>query len=171
LPSLCYRRPMLSDGCFEFLESLRDAAGALAEAATHYAKPPFRYGEELDALLVACSDLERPKPWNEEAAVRLIRLAGSILTYHDTLPGSADQPARLQRMNALIRIVRSDLGDAEANAVAALVPDLTSDTPKAEGAALRLKPILLRLGKVGYDLAIKIITDVASEVAKKALGL
>ncbi len=74
-------------------------------------------------------------------------------------------------MNALVRIVRSDLGDAEANEVAALVPDLTSDTPKAESAALRLKPILLRLGKVGYDVAIKIITDVASEIAKKTLGL
>ena len=69
-------------------------------------------------------------------------------------------------MNALVRIVGSDLGDAEANEVAALVPDLTSDTPKAESAALRLKPILLRLGKVGDD-AVKIITDVASEIAKK----
>jgi hypothetical protein len=29
----------------------------------------------------------------------------------------------------------------------------------------------LRLGKVGYDVAIKIITDVASEIAKKTLGL
>jgi hypothetical protein len=74
-------------------------------------------------------------------------------------------------MNALVRIVRSDLGDAEANEVATLVPDLTSDTPKAESAALRLKPILLRLGKVGYEVAIKIITDVASEVVKKAFGL
>ena len=84
---------------------------------------------------------------------------------------AALKSARLDRMNALVRIVRSDLGDAEANEVAALVPDLTSDTPNAEGAALRLKPILLRLGKVGYDVAIKIITDVASEIAKKTLGL
>ena len=83
-------------------------------------------------------------------------------------------PARqrgYERMNALVRIVRSDLGEAEANEVATLVPDLTSDTAKAESAALRLKPILLRLGKVGYDVAIKIITDVASEVVKKTIGL
>ena len=59
----------------------------------------------------------------------------------------------------------------EAGEVAALVPDLTSDTPKAESAALKLKPILLRLGKVGYDVAVKIITDVASEVVKKTIGL
>jgi hypothetical protein len=71
----------------------------------------------------------------------------------------------------LVRIFRSYLGDAEADEVAALVSDLTSDTPKAESAALRLKPILLKLGKVGYDLAIKIISDVASETVKKSLGL
>jgi hypothetical protein len=161
---------MLSDACFEFLESLRDAAQALAEQSAPYAKMPFRYGEEIDALLTACRDVQA-EPWNEEAAIRLIRLAGSILSYHDTPPGSSGEAARLERMNALVRIVRSDLGDVEANEVAALVPDLTSDTPKAESAALRLKPILLRLGKVGYDVAIKIITDVASEIAKKTLGL
>jgi Uncharacterized protein conserved in bacteria (DUF2321) len=161
---------MLSDACFEFLESLREAAQALAEQSAHYANSPLRFGEELDALLVACGDVQA-RPWNEEAAIRLIRLAGSILSYHDTPPGEPTQPARLERMNALVRIVRSDLGDAAANEVATLVPDLTSDTPKAESAALRLKPILLRLGKVGYDVAIKIITDVASEVVKKTFGL
>ncbi len=74
-------------------------------------------------------------------------------------------------MNALVSIFRSDLGDAEADEVATLVPDLTSDTPKAESAAMRLKPILLKLGKVGYDVAIKIISDVASATVKKILGL
>jgi hypothetical protein len=162
---------MLSDSCFDFLLSLREAAGALAHASAQYAKPPFRYGDEIDALLVACGDVQAT-PWNEEAATRLIRLAASIMNYHDTSPGDPDHSARLDRMDALVRIVRSDLGDAEANEVALLVPDLTtSDTPKAESAALRLKPILLRLGKVGYDMAIKIITDIASEVVKKAFGL
>jgi uncharacterized protein DUF2321 len=162
---------MLSDACFEFLETLREAAGVLAEQAALYVNSPLRYGDELDALLAACRDVQRPQPWNEEEAIRRIKLAGSILIYHDTPPGSDDQPARLERMNSLIRIVRSDLGDAQANEVASLVPDLTSNTPKAESAALRLKPILSRLGKVGYDMAIKIITDVASEMAKKTLGL
>lgn len=161
---------MLSDACFGFLHSLREAAQALAEESAPYAKMPFRYGEEIDAILGACRDVQA-EPWNEEAAIRLIRLAGSILNYHDTPPGSPGESARLERMNALVRIVRSDLGEAAANEVATLAPDLTSDTPKAESAALRLKPILMRLGKVGYDVAIKIITDVASEIAKKTLGL
>jgi hypothetical protein len=152
------------------LESLRDAAQTLAEQSAHYANSPLGYGEEIDALLVACNNVQ-VSPWNEEAAVRLIRLAGSVLKYHDTPPGSDEQPARLDRMNSLIRIVRFDLGDAQANEVASLVPDLTSDTPKAASAALRLKPILAGLGKVGYDMAIKIIIDVGSEMAKKTLGL
>jgi hypothetical protein len=87
---------MLSDACFEFLESLRDAAQVLAQASAHYANSPLRYGEEIDALLVACGDVQRPKPWNEEAAIRLIRLAGSVLKYHDTPPGGPSQPARLE---------------------------------------------------------------------------
>ncbi len=129
------------------VESLREAAQALTQKSTHYAESPFRYGEEIDALFAACGDVQA-KPWNEEAAIRRIRLAGSIMSYHDTPPGSSGESARLDRMNALVRIFRSDLGDAEADEVATLIPDLTSDAPKAEGAALRLKPILLRLGKV-----------------------
>ena len=160
----------LSDACFEFLKSLREAAQALAQESAHYAKLPFRYGEEIDALLGACGDVQA-EPWNEEAAIRLIKLAGSIMSYHDTAPGSSGESARLDWMNALVRIFRSDLGDAEADEVATLVPDLTSDTPKAESAAMRLKPILLRLGTVGYDVAIKIISDVASATVKKILGL
>ena len=116
---------------FEFLKSLRDAAQALVENTRPHAKTPFRYGDEIDAILSACRDAQA-EPWNEEAAIRLIRLAGSILNYHDAPPGSSGEAARLERMNALVRIVRSDLGDAEAGEVAALVPDLTPDTPKAE---------------------------------------
>ncbi len=67
---------MLSDACFDFLESLRDAAQTLAEQSAHYANSPLRYGEELDALLVACSEVQA-HPWNEEAAIRLVRLTGS----------------------------------------------------------------------------------------------
>jgi hypothetical protein len=161
---------MLSDACFEFLEALREAAQELGRQVGHYANSPLGYGEEIEALIVACDNVQ-VRPWNEEAAVRLIRLAGSILNYHDTLPGSPDETARLERMNALVRIVRSDLGEDEANEVAALIPVLTADTPNAENAARRLKPIFLRLGKVGYDMAIKIITDVASETVKKIFGL
>jgi hypothetical protein len=161
---------MLSDECFEFLETVREAAQALAERSAHYAKPPFRYGEEIGALLGACVEVQAT-PWNEEAAIHLIRLAGSIMSYHDTPPGTYGESERLKRMNALVRIFRFDLGDEEADEVAMLVPELTSDTPKAESAARKLKPILLKLGKVSYELAIKIISDVASATVKKILGL
>jgi Uncharacterized protein conserved in bacteria (DUF2321) len=155
---------------FQISEVVTGSGASARTRICHYAKSPFRYGEELDALLRACGDVQ-VEPWNDEAAIRLIRLAGSIMSYYDTIPGSSDESARLDRMDALVRIVRSDLGEAEANKVAALVSDLTSDTPKAESAALKLKPILLRLGKVSYDVAIRIISDVASETVKKMFHL
>ena len=160
----------LSDACFEFLEALREAAQGLAEQTARYANSPVVYGQEVDALTQACRDVQA-SPWNEEAAVRLVKLAGAILNYHDTPPGSLDLSERHERMSALVRIVRDNLGDAEADQVAALVPDLTADTPSATNAASRLKPILSRMGKVAYDMAIKIITDVASETVKKFFGL
>jgi hypothetical protein len=156
----------LSDACFDFLEALREAAQELAERSTRYSHSPIGYGEEIDALTIACREVQA-SPWNEDAAIRLVKLAGSILGYYDTVPGSADLSGRLNRMNALVRIVRNDLGDAEADQIAILAPELVADTPKAEGAALRLKPILSRLGKVAYEMAIKIVSDVASETVKK----
>jgi hypothetical protein len=46
-----------------------------------------------------------------------------------------------------------------------------TDTPQASRAAMRLQTILAKLGKATYDVAIKVITDIASETAKKVLGL
>ena len=39
---------------------------------------PPAMGKNSMLWLVACGEVERPKPWNEEAAIRLIRLAGSV---------------------------------------------------------------------------------------------
>jgi hypothetical protein len=70
----------------------------------------------------------------------------------------------------LVHIFRSDLGDVEADEVAALVPDLTSDTPKSESAALRLRPILLKLGKDAYEAAIKILIVILPRKRKEGLA-
>jgi len=51
------------------------------------------------------------------------------------------------------------------------LPDVVRNTAKPESASLRLKRILGKLGKPLYDIAIKVTTDVASETAKKTLGL
>jgi hypothetical protein len=110
--------------------------------------------------------------WLKEAGLQPATEAISMAKRHEVKIDIASRSrVSIEGEARLVRIFQSDLGDAEANEVAALLPDLTSDTPKAESAALRLKPILLKLGKVGYDLAIKIISDVASETVKKSLGL
>ena len=51
------------------------------------------------------------------------------------------------------------------------LPDIVRDTTKTEGASLKLKRILGKLGKDVYSIAIKVITDIASETAKKTLGI
>lgn len=51
------------------------------------------------------------------------------------------------------------------------LPDIVRDTTKTEGASLKIKRILDKLGKDVYAIAIKVVTDIASETAKKTLGL
>ncbi len=51
------------------------------------------------------------------------------------------------------------------------LPDVLRDTPKTESASLKIKRILGKVGKPLYDVAIKVVTDIASEGAKKILGL
>jgi hypothetical protein len=45
------------------------------------------------------------------------------------------------------------------------------DVPGTQLAALKLKRLLPKAGKATYDIAIKVISDLASEAAKKTLGL
>ncbi len=49
--------------------------------------------------------------------------------------------------------------------------DIASDNPRTTIAAAKLKKVLAKLGKETYQLAIKVVTDVATEAAKKQLGL
>jgi len=51
------------------------------------------------------------------------------------------------------------------------LPDVLRDTPKTESAALKVKRLLGKVGKPFYDIAIKVISDVASETAQKTMGL
>jgi hypothetical protein len=49
-------------------------------------------------------------------------------------------------------------------------PDVLRDTPKTESATLKMKRLLGKMRKPLYDVAMKVVTDVASETAKKTLG-
>lgn len=159
----------LSDSCFDFTEAIIAAARELQAATEHYADSPLDYGAETEALRNACLEVQR-FPWNAEAAITLVRLASSVMRYHDTVPGSPHEINRREEMNRLVELLVPDLSAADASVVKRLLPDIIQDTPQAERAATRLRPILSKLGKVTYDMAIKIITDIASDTAKKLLG-
>ena len=74
-------------------------------------------------------------------------------------------------MRVLAQVLATDVGEAQAHEILCLLPTIATDTPQAAGAAQHLKELLPRLGKAAYDIAIKVISDLASETAKKILGL
>ena len=47
---------------------------------------------------------------------------------------------------------------------------MTKDTPYTEKAAGRLKGMLTKVGKSTYDVAIKVLGDIATVAAKKWMG-
>ena len=67
--------------------------------------------------------------------------------------------------------VLDGLTDTEKSELTKNIADLASDTPKTPLASARVKRILAKLGADAYQVAIKVVTDVATESAKKQLGL
>lgn len=68
-------------------------------------------------------------------------------------------------------MLQANLDPTDAEAVPALVQNVAVESRFTARAAERLKGMLGKLGKAAYDVAIKVISDVASETAKKILGL
>jgi hypothetical protein len=93
---------MLSDSCSKFFDEIADAALTLSDDAHYYSSPPFDYGEEIDALRRSCMQVAND-PFDPEAVAHLLRLARSIMRYHDTPPGSLDKEARRAEMLAIAR--------------------------------------------------------------------
>ena len=79
------------------------------------------------------------------------------------------QAAAIENLKEILR--EGDLSDADLTAIESTLPDVIRDTPKTESAALRLKRLMNGLGKPVYDVAIKVVSDLASETAKKTMGL
>jgi hypothetical protein len=161
----------LSDSCFEFLVSVGEAARNLAEEAHWYSSPtgPFNYGEEIDALRRAAMKIAE-EPTDVEAGAHLLRLALSVMRYHDTPPpDAANQSRRKEEMTALVRILQANVDQKDEQAMPALVESLTKEGSK-EGAE-QVKSILKRLSKPAYEMAVKIISDIGSATMKKLLGL
>ena len=79
------------------------------------------------------------------------------------------QTAAIENFQEIVR--ESDLSSQDREDLDKALPDIVRDTPKTESASLKAKRILEKMGKPLYEIAIKVITDVASETAKKTIGL
>ena len=87
-----------------------------------------------------CEDCGRPFPWHEAAIENM-----KAILQQEELP--ADQLAIFD----------------------AALPDVLRDTPKTES-AMRVRKVLQGLGKPTYAVMVRVLSDVASESAKKSLG-
>jgi hypothetical protein len=100
-----------------------------------------------------------------------------ILTVQSTpVPNNCDAcgtayPWRQQALAAAVEAVQLELDEQAGAAAAALIPDIAVETPRTEIAAYKLKKLLAKLQKPAYDVAIKVVSDIASAAAKKHLGI
>jgi hypothetical protein len=83
----------------------------------------------------------------------------------------AAYPWRQAEIAAAIEVLQMELDAADAAAVPGLLADCIVDTPRTQIAAIKLKLLLPSIGKATYDVAIKVISDIASTTAKRTLGL
>jgi hypothetical protein len=63
------------------------------------------------------------------------------------------------------------LNEAEKAELSKSIADLASDTPRTPVAVAKVKRILSKVGSDAYQAILKVITDVATEAAKKQLRL
>ena len=80
-------------------------------------------------------------------------------------------PWRQDAIASAIEIIQMEMSQEDCTAAALLVAEVVIDTPRTEVSALKLGRMLSKLGKPAYDVAIKVMSDLASETAKKAMGL
>lgn len=80
-------------------------------------------------------------------------------------------PWRQHALAAAVEVMGMELEGQDATDAAALIAAVSVDTPRTELSALKLKKLLGKLSKPVYDVAIKIIGDVAAATAKSHLGI
>jgi len=79
------------------------------------------------------------------------------------------QEAAIENLTDLLK--ESGLSDDQIAEAEKALPDVIQETPKTESASLKLGKVLRAMGKPAYDITIKVVSDLASETAKKTLGL
>lgn len=79
------------------------------------------------------------------------------------------QKSALEELEGLLR--EGGLSDADLQEATGAIPDIARETPKTAFASVRFRRVLKKLAKPIYDIAIKVVSDVASESAKKTIGI
>ena len=98
-------------------------------------------------------------------------MASAVGRYLDTTPDNVELPERSSKVAQLIQEVSSDLEIEDSKSVTAIIENVVVDTPYTEKAAHRLKELLKKVSGSTYEIAVKLLTDVATAAAKKMLGL
>ena len=77
-----------------------------------------------------------------------------------------------EKLKALQEIINlSDISQEDKDDFGRNLPDIVSDTPRTKVSALKLKMIGSKVSKEIWEVARGIFVDIASETAKKAMGL
>jgi hypothetical protein len=115
--------------------------GAANINACQHCQTPIEL-QYLDARPAYCGGCGKPHPWQESA---------------------------IENLKGILQ--ESELNAEDRQEIELALHDVLRDTPKTESASLRMKRLLGKMRKPLYDVAIKVVTDVASETAKKTLGV
>jgi hypothetical protein len=89
-----------------------------------------------------CSDCGKPFPWTETALAAAKEFADEL-----------------------------EISDSDKSKLKATFDDLTTDTPRMELAAHRFKNFVKKIGPAAGDVLTKIMVNVATEAAKKGMGM
>ena len=134
----------------EFKQDFCSSCGARTIVACESCKHPIRGEYHVDGVIAVGFGAPVPK-YCTKCGVAYPWQAGAIESLKETLrEGGLDS---------------NDIQIAEA-----AIPDIIHDTPRTELASLKLGRVLKKLGKPLYNVAIKVVTEVATEAAKKAMG-
>jgi hypothetical protein len=120
-----------------------------------------------EKTIIACPECGAPIQGHLK---RVVSLRQSPVRNNCHACGTA-YPWRQHALAAAIEIVEMELQGNDAKDAVALIAAVSVDTPGTELAALKLKKLLAKLSKPVYDVAIKVIGDVAAATAKSHLGM
>jgi hypothetical protein len=141
-------------------------------------EPPLFPIDPIDAILAGFKGPKQPPPFCSKCGAGSISTCQNCQSPIERENSEREKPPAycaacgkpypwqesIEKLKAALR--DSELNAAECEEMEDALPDVLRDTPKTESAALKIKRLLEKVGKPAYDIAIKVISDVASETAK-----